>query len=586
MYDDVLSTPDAQGAHPADRLWHGTLAQTISPMSPASLIVAYTDWLTNLNMYSGKQYDLAIKAHEQSLSLATWVVGELQGQNPEPCVEPPAYDKRFVDKEWRQWPYSLLFQSFLLQQNWWSSATKNIRGIQPKHEKLVNFVTRQALDVLAPSNFLLTNPKALATTAEEGGDNLRRGMQAYFDDVQRTIRGEPPRGAEDYPVGKRLAVTPGKVVYRNHLMELIQYSPSTDQVKPQPILFVPAWIMKYYILDLQPEDSLVKYMVDKGYTVFMISWKNPGSEDRNTTFEDYRKHGIMDALDAVSAIVPDQKIHSVGYCIGGTLLTVAAAHMARIDDERLQTMTLFASLADFTDAGELGVFIDRSQVAYLEDLMWQRGYLGGARMRGAFYFLRSLDLVWSRHVQEYLLGKPGRMFDVMAWNADTTNLPYRMHSEYLRRFYLNNDLVEARYEIDGDAVVLLDIRVPIFSVGTTRDHIAPWKSAYRINRLTRTEVTFALTSGGHNVGVVNPPETSRYDYQIHTRKADDKYLASDAFREKVPHQDGSWWPAWADWLDQRSDDPVAPPQLGAPDKNYPPLVDAPGTYVYDSARVF
>jgi polyhydroxyalkanoate synthase len=508
----------------------------------------------------------------------------LRDEHPAPCIEPLPHDKRFRDKAWQQWPFNFLYQAFLLQQQWWHDATCDIRGMHPHHASLVNFLARQMLDMFSPSNFLPTNPQVLDTTLREGGSNLLRGTNVLVDDMRRMLRGQAPRGTENFSIGKRLAVTPGKVIYRNRLIELIQYAPATGQVKPQPILIVPAWIMKYYILDLQPDDSLVKYMVDRGYTVFMISWKNPGPEERDIGFDDYRRLGVMAALDAVNAIVPGQRVHSVGYCIGGTLLSVAAADMARRNDARLQSMTLFATLTDFSDAGELGLFIDPSQVAYLEDLMWEQGYLGGARMRGVFVFLRPLNLIWSRNVEEYLLGDPREMFDLMAWNADTTNMPYRMHSEYLRRFYLNNDLVQGRFEIDDEPVMLLDIRVPIFTVGTTSDHVAPWKSVYKINRLTRTETTFLLTTGGHNVGVVNPPAGSRYRYQIHTRRPNDKYLSAEAFHERAALHDGSWWPTWEAWLAERSGAPAAPPRFGAPEMGYPVLMDAPGSYVLERAH--
>lgn len=586
MLQNVIAALDVHPAHPVDRLWHAMLAGTIQPFSPGSINLAITDWLTHLNMHPAKQGELAAKAADQWLRLINWAACELHGERRAPCIEPLPQDKRFRDEEWQQWPFNLLYQAFLLQQQWWHHATHDIRGMHPHHENLVNFLSRQVLDMVAPSNFLLTNPQAIDVTMEKCGSNLRHGWETFAEDVRHFLRGEPPRGTEDYRVGKRLAVTPGKVIYRNSLIELIQYSPATGRVKPQPVLIVPAWIMKYYILDLQPEDSLVKYLVDCGYSVFMISWKNPGPEERDFGFDDYRRLGVMAALDAIGTIVPDRKIHSVGYCIGGTLLTVAAAHMARVDDDRLQSLTLFAALTDFSEPGQLGLFVDPSQVAYLEDLMWERGYLGGARMRSVFFFLRSLDMIWSRNVQSYLLGKPRKMFDLMAWNADTTNMPCRMHGEYLRRFYLNNDLVEGRFEIDDEPVMLLDIRVPIFAVGTTRDHIAPWKSVYKINRLTRTEVTFLLTTGGHNVGVVNPPGESRYAYQIRTRHPHDKYLSADAFLERSDWHHGSWWPAWEAWLAECSDAPVAPPRLGAPDEGYPILTDAPGKYVFESARVF
>lgn len=572
-------------AHPVDRLWHALLAGTLQPLSPGSIGLAVDDWLIQLAMHPARQGELFLKGADQWARLGHWVMCELQGHAPGHCIEPLPEDKRFRDPEWQRWPFKLWYQAFLLQQQWWHHATRDVRGMHPHHAKLVNFLVRQALDMVAPSNFLPTNPQALKATAEEGGANLRRGWAAFVEDVRRFQRGEPPQGAEDYPVGQRVAITPGKVVYQNRLIELIQYLPATGQVRPEPVLIVPAWIMKYYILDLQPEDSLVRFLVDHGHTVFIISWKNPGQSERDLGFDDYRRLGVMAALDAISAIVPGQKIHSVGYCIGGTLLTTAAAHMARVDDDRLQSLTLFASLVDFSEPGQLGLFIDPGQVAYLADLMWERGYLGGARMRSVFYFLRPLDLIWSRNVHAYLLGKPHKMFDLMAWNADTTNMPSRMHEEYLRRFYLNNDLVEARFEIDDEPVMLLDIRVPIFVVGTTGDHIAPWKSVYKILRLTRTEVSFLLTTGGHNVGVVNPPSESRYAYQCRTRHPREKYLSADAFHERSPWHAGSWWPAWEAWLAERSGAPAALPAIGAPERGYPVLADAPGKYVLESARV-
>jgi polyhydroxyalkanoate synthase len=573
--------------HPArswDMLWHASMARTFQPLSPGSVTLAYTDWLTHLQMYPARQNELAVKHLKQWIGFGSWFADQLLTVHRQPFIDPQPHDTRFRDNGWRQWPFNVINQTFLLQQNWWQDVTSNVRGIHPHHEKLVNFLTRQVLDMCAPSNFLLTNPRALRATAEQAGDNLGRGVAAFADDVQRFIMNAPPRGAEQFPIGKRLATTPGKVVYRNELIELIQYSSATPKVKPEPLLLVPAWIMKYYILDLSPENSLVRYLVHKGYTVFIISWKNQGAQDRNIGFDDYRKLGVMSALDAISVIVPDQKIHSVGYCIGRTLLSVAAAHMARVDDQRLATMTLFTALTDFSDPGELGLFTDPSQLTYLEDLMWHRGYLSGARMSRAFYFLRSLDLIWSRYVNEYLLGEPAEMFDLMAWNADTTNLPYRMHSEYLRSFYLNNDLVEGRYMVDNEPVMLLDIRLPIFAVGTTRDHVAPWKSVYRINRLTRTNVEFLLTTGGHNAGVVNPPGPTQHEYQIHSRRPDDKCLPAATFHKKSQKHPGSWWPEWERWMLRHSGEPIAPPAMGAENAGYPVLMEAPGSYVHATAR--
>ncbi len=333
------------------------------------------------------------------------------------------------------------------------------------------------------------------------------------------------------------------------------------------------------ILDLSPHNSLVKYLVDHGHTVFMISWKNPGSEDRDLGMEDYRRLGIMAALEAISTICPQRRIHAAGYCLGGTLLAIAVAAMAGEHDDRLQSMTLFATQTDFTEAGELQLFIDESQISYLENLMWDQGYLDDAQMSGAFQLLRSNDLIWSRVIHEYLLGQREPLNDLMAWNADATRLPYRMHTEYLRGLFLHNDLFEGRYRVDNRSIDLNDIRVPIFAVGTVRDHVAPWRSVYKISLLTDTEVTFLLTSGGHNAGIVSEPGHPHRSYQSATRPAHAAYVDADTWQAATPTRDGSWWPTWQAWLAERSSGRVTPPGLGAPSCGYPQLADAPGSYV-------
>jgi len=403
------------------------------------------------------------------------------------------------------------------------------------------------------------------------------GFQNFVEDWERAVSGRKPVGTENFAVGRDVAVTPGKVVYQNRLIELIQYAPATDKVRPEPVLIVPAWIMKYYILDLSPHNSLVKYLTQQGFTVFMVSWKNPTAEDRDLGMEDYRTLGIMDALDAVDAIVPKQKVHAVGYCLGGTLLAIAAAAMARDGDDRLQSITLLAAQTDFTEAGELMLFINESQLAFLEDMMWEQGFLDTKQMAGAFQMLRSNDLVWSYMVRNYLMGERQPMSDLMAWNADATRMPYRMHSEYLRRLFLNNDLAGGRYLAAGRPVALTDIRTPIFAVGAERDHVAPWRSTYKIDLLTDTEVTYLLTTGGHNAGIVSEPGRDGRSFRVWAKRNTDYYIDPDTWLDQVPRKEGSWWPEWADWLSEHSGAPVAPPALGSPD--YPPLRDAPGEYV-------
>jgi polyhydroxyalkanoate synthase len=322
-------------------------------------------------------------------------------------------------------------------------------------------------------------------------------------------------------------------------------------------------------------------MVAQGHTVFVVSWKNPGPAERDFGMEDYRRMGVMEALDAVNGIVPKQKVHALGYCLGGTLLSLAAAAMAREEQQRLRSVTLLAAQIDFREPGELDLFIDESQVAFLEDTMWRQGYLGTEQMAGAFRLLRSQDLIWSRMVHDYLMGDREPLFDLMAWNADATRLPYRMHSEYLRQLFLHNDFVEGRYDVDGEPIHFGDIHVPMFVVGTARDHVAPWESTYKVNRFARTEVTYLLTSGGHNAGIITPPGHPRRTYQMHTRHPGDRFVHHEQFRREMPKQQGSWWPEWQQWIAQRSGEPVAPPALGAPKRGYQPLADAPGEYVLE-----
>jgi polyhydroxyalkanoate synthase len=345
------------------------------------------------------------------------------------------------------------------------------------------------------------------------------------------------------------------------------------------VLIVPAWIMKYYILDLSPHNSLARYLADQGFSVFMVSWKNPGPEDRDLDLDDYRTLGFMAALHAVETIVPRQQVHAVGYCLGGTLLAIAAAAMARDGDERLKSITLLAAQTDFTDAGELMLFINEGQLTFLEDMMWEQGFLDTTQMAGTFQMLRSNDLVWSRGVREYLMGERPPITDLMAWNADATRIPYRMHANYLRRLLLDNDLAEGRFSVDDRPIALTDIRAPIFAVGTVRDHVAPWRSTYKIHLMTDTDVTYLLTSGGHNVGIVSEPGQKGHSFQVMTKRSTDHYVDPETFVAETPRKSGSWWPEWVTWLAERSGVPAKAPPMGAPAVGCAPLCEAPGTYV-------
>jgi poly[(R)-3-hydroxyalkanoate] polymerase subunit PhaC len=565
-----------------DQHLHGAVARLTGGISPVALALAYTDWGQHLLFSPDRQVALVDKAMRKWARYLEFCPHACCGDaHCESCIDPPPEDDRFTGEAWQRWPFNAIHQGFLLTQQWWQDATNDVPGVSRHHSDMVSFAARQALDVVSPANFPLTNPEVLEATVAQGGMNLVRGAFNFAEDWRRAVTGARPVGTEAFEVGRNLAVTPGKVVLRNRLIELIQYAPAPGRVHREPILIVPAWIMKYYVLDLSPGNSLVRYLVENGHTVFMVSWKNPGGEDRELGMEDYRRLGVMAALDAVSAIAPDRQVHAVGYCLGGTLMAIAAAAMARDGDTRLKSLTLLAAQTDFTEAGELMLFIDEAQISFLEDMMAGPGYLDARQMAGAFQLLRSNDLIWSKIVRNYLMGERRPMIDLMAWNADATRLPYRMHSEYLRRLFLDNDLAEARYLVDGRPVSLRDIRIPLFAVSTLSDHVAPWRSVYKIQAQTNTDVTFVLSNGGHNAGIVCPPGHPRRHHQIATHDDLDNYLDPDAWQRRAVDHEGSWWPCWQSWLARHSDGLAAAPKLGAPRKGYPPLADAPGGYVLE-----
>jgi polyhydroxyalkanoate synthase len=549
------------------------------PRCPESPQAAAIDWGLHLSMSPAKQWALARRAVAASADFAVYA-GRCFAAMPG-TVEPPIADRRFAQEDWRRWPFNLLHQAFLSTERWWDEATHGVPGVGPHDQDLVAFGARQWLEMLSPSNLPAGNPVVLRRTVEQGGANLLRGALNLLDDTQRRAHGARPAGTDRFVVGRDVAATPGKVVLKNRLIELIQYRPATASVHPEPILIVPAWIMKYYILDLSPQDSLIKSLVDQGHTVFCVSWKNPGPEERELGMDNYLQLGFHAALDAVNAIVPGRGVHAAGYCLGGTLLSIAAAAMARDGDDRLRSMTLFAAETDFSEPGELGLFIDEAQIGQLEAQMDRTGYLEAAQMAGAFGMLRSHDLLWSRLVNDYLLGERAPMTDLMAWNADATRLPATMHSQYLRRLFLHNELAAGRYAVGGKAVSLGDLRLPVFMVGTVTDHVAPWRSVYKLHDLASTEISFVLTSGGHNAGIVSPPGHPHRHYRALTRMAGQPALPPDAWLAAAPEVDGSWWPAWQQWLQAHSGPPARPPALGA--ATLPPLGDAPGTYVLETS---
>ncbi len=561
----------------SDRLFHAWMGHFTGGISPASLALAYADWVAHLSQSPGKQQILMEKAIRKSVRLFLYAMRNITGHECTHCIQPLIQDRRFRAEQWQQWPFCLIYQNFLLIQQWWHNATTGIGGISSHHEQMVSFNARQLLDMISPVNFIATNPEVLDATVHEGGQNLVRGMQYMMEDWDRTIGGHPPAGAENFRPGHEVAITPGKVVYRNRLIELIQYAPQTRDVFTQPVLIVPAWIMKYYILDLSPHNSLVRYLVQRGHTVYMISWCNPGADERDLGMEDYLHQGVLTAVQQVSQRQPaEQKIQALGYCLGGTLLAIAAAWMAQQHRTELASITLLAAQTDFTEAGELRLFIDESQLDYLDDIMWNQGYLDNRQMAGAFQLLRSRDLIWSRMVNQYLLGKREKITDLMAWNADATRMPYRMQSEYLRKLFLNNDLFAGRFKINGRSLALGDIRIPSFVVATESDHVAPWRSVYKLNLAIGADVTFLLTSGGHNAGITSEPGHPRRHYRTSLCPHGQNYIDPDRWMQITPQEEGSWWPVWAAWLEKgqarRAAQPIAQAEMTG-------LPDAPGQYV-------
>ena len=558
-----------------DRMLHAMMGQFTQGISPTSLALAWLDWGMHLAQSPGKWGLLVEKAINKDLRWLGYAARAALG-NTEPVIEPLPQDRRFRGPAWQQWPYNLMQQAFLLNQQWWYNATTGIDGVTRHHEQVVSFSARQLLDLFSPVNFIATNPDVSAAALAEGGANFVRGAINLAEDNQRRLSNAAPAGSEAYRPGIEVAATPGRVVFRNRLIELIQYAPATDTVRAEPLLIVPAWIMKYYILDLSAHNSLVRYLVGRGHTVFMISWHNPTAADRDMGMEDYLRDGVMAAVDQVHAIVPDQAINAVGYCLGGTLLAIATAAMGCDKSGLFKSMTLLAAQVDFSEAGELMLFIDESQIAWLEDLMWQQGYLDNRQMAGAFRLLRSNDLVWSLAVNQYLLGRRAPMTDLMAWNADATRMPYRMHSDYLRKLFLNNDLFSGRYHVNGRPAALSDIRLPIFAVATMTDHVSPWRSVHKIHLMPSSEVQFVLTSGGHNAGIVSEPGHKGRHYYTALQQRGGCYTDPDRWIETAQEHDGSWWEEWLRWFERvapRPDVPARPVARG--------LCPAPGTYVLE-----
>lgn len=538
-----------------DAQWHAALGQLTGGLSPTALATSYVDWWLHM-----------MGSPEKQSALATRALSNMSHSKDR-------HDKHFADPAWSTFPFNVYAQSFLAAQEWWDAATTDLPGVDPKHAQIVNFAARQWLDLFSPANFALTNPQVLEQAHLTGGQSLMRGAQYWIEDFNRLVS-KQPRRPSGFEVGQDLAPTPGDIVMRNELVELIRYHPTTPETRPEPLLIVPAWIMKFYVLDLTKQRSLVAFLRDQGFEVFILSWKNPNAEDADLSLQDYIDLGVRAAIKHIKARGHTQ-LHAAGYCLGGTLLAIAAAALARDADDCLASISLLAAQVDFSEPGELGLFINESQVAFLEDIMSTRGFLKADQMAGAFQLLRSNDLIWSRVIRHYLLGQRTPDNPLLAWNADTTRMPARMHAEYLRRLFLKNDLAKGRFKVDSAAVALSDLRKDIYCVATETDHVSPWTSVYRLSLLTDTDVTFVLTNGGHNGGILSEPGHNGRHFRCGHKVEGDKHKTAERWIEKHDPQDGSWWPHWADWLAKRSSAKTPPKRdliksLGA----------APGCYVF------
>jgi polyhydroxyalkanoate synthase len=544
-------------------------------LSPVALALAMADWAWHLSASPGRQLELAALA-------ARLGQDTLNADGPSHDDAGMADDDpRFRHEAWAAWPFSQIRTGFRNTEAFWREAAR-VPGMTAHHADMTQFFAKQWLGIVAPANWLATNPVVLGDVVESKGAHLFQGAQNWLRDVAGLDLSPGAAAPDRYRVGRDVAITPGKVVFRNLLIELIRYDAQTDKVHPEPVLIIPSWIMKYYILDLSPHNSMVRYLVEQGHTVYMLSWRNPDAQDHDLTMDDYLRLGVMDALHCVGGFSGTQHgVHAMGYCLGGTLLAIAASlgrrggmstytHMPTI-----KTLTLLAAQTDFSEPGELGLFIDESQVGFLDNITRAKGYLSGDQMAGSFQFMHSRDLVWTRRMREYLMGEREQQNDLMAWNADTTRMPARMHHEYLTSLYLHNALATSTYRVEGRTVSLADIHMPVFMVGTQRDHISPWPSVYKLHHLCGAEITFVLTSGGHNAGIISEPGHAHRSYQMDTRVAHGTWVEPAQWAQQTPAHEGSWWPAWHQWLGARSGRKVAVRPLPAKAA----LCDAPGTYV-------
>ncbi len=554
---------------------HG--AALSSPTDTMNAGKAFLELTTQMMADPAKIMQRQFELWQGYVSLWHNMANRMMGMTTPPVIETPKGDRRFKDDAWTE---SLVFdfvrQSYLLSSRFVNTVVSDVEGLDKQTKQKIDFLTRQFVDALSPSNFLMTNPEVLRATLDSKGENLVKGLENLLRDLERG-EGKLRISQTDetaFEVGRDLAITPGKVVFQNAMLQLIQYDPSTPDVARRPLLVIPPWINKFYILDLKPKNSFVKWATDQGQTVFVVSWVNPTADYRNKSFEDYMLEGILAALDAIEKATGEREVNAIGYCIGGSLLAGTLAYMKAKGDDRIKSATFFTTLIDFEEAGELKIFVDDDILANLEKEMNEKGYLDGRTMAGTFNSLRANDLIWSFVVSNYLLGKEPFPFDLLYWNSDSTRMPCAMHSWYLRQFYLQNKLIQpGGVSLGGVPIDLRTIDIPIFIVSTREDHIAPWKATYVATQVYSGPVKFVLAGSGHIAGVINPPTVSKYGYWVNSKRVKDP----DTWLEGATQHDGSWWPEWGKWVGKHAGGKVAARIPG--EGGLPAIEAAPGSYV-------
>ncbi len=544
---------------------------------PLNIGSAFMEMTTRLMTNPARMVQAQIGFWQDYLTLWSNTARRMMGESVGPVIEEPKGDRRFKDDAWRENEvFDFIRQSYLLSARYFTNTVNSAEGLDPKTAQKVDFYTRQFVDAMSPANFVMTNPEVLRRTAETGGTNLLKGLSNLLGDLERGKGKLRIRMTDDskFKVGENIAVTPGKVVFETPLMQLIQYTPTTETVLKRPLLIFPPWINKFYILDLRPKNSFIRWAIEQGHTVFVCSWVNPDEALAQKGFDDYMVEGVLAALDAIEQATGEKQVNAIGYCLGGTLLATTLAHMAARKDTRIKSATYFVTMTDFEEAGELGVFIDEEQLKALEEKMNKRGFLDGSEMATTFNMLRANDLIWSFVVNNYLLGQDPFPFDLLYWNDDSTRMPARMHSFYLRRMYQQNDLVKpGAIELLGTPIDLRKIKVPTYMISTREDHIAPWKSTYRGTQVFGGPVRFVLAASGHIAGVVNPPDSGKYSHWVNEAlpPSPDDWFAG------ATEMAGSWWPDWQRWV--TAQDAARVPARVPGSGRLPAIEDAPGRYV-------